>query len=263
MALNTDSIKNATNLIQQTKPVLAKIAAALGKSDATYLKLSAKVADAAQHNIIEEVNAAQEDAQHAQQKIEAVNRKFGRNMNDVSAFMAQQLVIEKYKTLLEEAWTATNLLATLDMPQEFKDLRYLPNRQSLKELCAQLGVSTYIASPISTSPTTVKPTISSPTKNEDTPVLLKWVVGIVFFLGLVFAIWGKEGFGVLFAICAFTVVVIRPFIKNPGCGVMIICTGLGAFMGGIYAIPGGALGIGFLGFVIGGIIAMKFFEGKY
>ena len=57
----SDTIENAKDLINQSKPLLNKIKSILGSTDDVYLKLSTRAVIIVQHNIIEEVNNAQDN----------------------------------------------------------------------------------------------------------------------------------------------------------------------------------------------------------
>lgn len=165
-----DKISYAVTLLNNTKPHLQSIKAKLGANNPFYLKLSTQVVGNALHNVIEEVNAAQQ------------GNGYGPHIDS--------LVYYQVKSALKAAWDATKIMDTFDMDADFKRNRYNQNRSILKGLCEQLGVSTtaYVPRP-STQHTTVtsrpsmKPTSSSSNKqtssNTNSSDNLGCIVGIV------------------------------------------------------------------------------------
>jgi hypothetical protein len=119
----SNTIQNATNLINRAKPKLNNIKSILGASDDLYLKLSTRIVGDAQSFIIAEVNAAQDNLQ-----IKIMNDRLG--------------TLRMLERVFSQAWTVTNQIATLDMEYDFKVNRFNKNREALKKLCEQIGVST-------------------------------------------------------------------------------------------------------------------------
>jgi hypothetical protein len=119
----SNTIQNATNLINRAKPKLNNIKSILGASDDLYLKLSTRIVGDAQSFIIAEVNAAQDNLQ-----IKIMNDRLG--------------TLRMLERVFSHAWTVTNQIATLDMEYDFKVNRFNKNREALKKLCEQIGVST-------------------------------------------------------------------------------------------------------------------------
>lgn len=149
-----DKICHAITLLNNTKPHLQAIKQKLGGGNKYYLETSTLVVSNALHNIIEEVNAAQKD-----------------NDDDVLIFRTEHdkaisalLRLETVKEALTEAWKATLIMDTFDMETDFKVNRYNPNRSTLKDLCAQLGITTSIF----TKPTTPRPTSATYQSNSST-----------------------------------------------------------------------------------------------
>jgi hypothetical protein len=130
----SESVENAKAIITRSKPRLVAIKALLGSSDELYLKLSTRVAMQAQSSIIGEVNKAQENLDY-----NLMIDRFG--------------TISRLKSTLSNAWSATTLLGALDMEYAFKSNRYNPNKESLRSLCVQLGVSTSTYTSSSTTST--------------------------------------------------------------------------------------------------------------
>lgn len=132
-----DKISHSVTLLNNTKPLLQTIKSKLGASNSFYLSLSTQVVGNALHNIIEEVNQAQ--------------NAFGRLIEEckrqgISPALVGSTILDTIKPVLREAWQATLKMDSFDMEYEFKTKRYNPNRQSLKEMCDDLGVSTYSSS---------------------------------------------------------------------------------------------------------------------
>lgn len=120
-----NKIAHALTLLNNTKPHLQSIRTKLGSSNAYYLKLSTLVVDYALLNVIEEVNALQNDSTFRQLMI------FDSNT-----------ALSSLKTVLTAAWKATEIMDTFDMESDFKTNRYNQNRTILKNLCDQVAVPT-------------------------------------------------------------------------------------------------------------------------
>lgn len=137
-----DKISHSVTLLNNTKPLLQTIKTKLGASNSFYLSLSTQVIGNALHNVIEEVNQAQ--------------NAFGRLIEEckrrgINPSLVGSTILDTIKPVLREAWQATLKMDSFDMEYEFKSKRYNPNRQSLKEMCDDLGVSTYSSSSSSSS----------------------------------------------------------------------------------------------------------------
>ena len=116
-----DKICYAITLLNNTKPHLQSIKQKIGISNKAYLDLSTLVVNNALHNVIEEVNAAQK-----------------RNNSDALA------------SCLREAWKAIVIMDGFDLDSNTKRTRYIPNRNTLKDLCDNLlppnGTESYMRS---------------------------------------------------------------------------------------------------------------------
>ena len=160
---SSDTVENAKLLINQSKPKLLNIREALGESDDLYLTLSTRVAAMAQHNVIVEVNAAQEN----------ISAKLANDRNGT---------INKLKATLINAWSVTKSIGTLDMEYDFKINRYYSNRESLEKLCSQLDVNTNNLR----SGTTNTP---SSNKKSDYDVIADWILNgpgaFILIIGLI------------------------------------------------------------------------------
>ncbi len=127
-----DEISHAVTLLNNTKPHLQAIKNKLGPSNSYYLKTSTLVVSNALHNLIEEVNTAQENV------ASLINDRSINTSLDTFAFALKSIL----SNIFEKAWDATKLMDSFDMEQEFKVNRYNPQRASLKGLCEQFGIST-------------------------------------------------------------------------------------------------------------------------
>ena len=128
------NISTANYLVTQAKPTLAAIKYILGNKDDLYLKLSTQVALQANNCVIEEVNKAQENFQY--------NMIIDRNGT-----------LLRVRNTMEQAWKVTQLIGALDMDPDFIRKTFNPNKETLKNICSQVGVSTYSASFSSSSST--------------------------------------------------------------------------------------------------------------
>lgn len=152
-----DKICHAVILLSNTKSHLQYMKEKLGGTNTLYLKLSTLVVSNALHNVIEEVNAVQNDPM-IKMKAEL---GLGLDASDLN----------QIKSTLREAWNATKLMDAFDVEDGFKK-RYDSNRKALKNMCEQLGISTYthsvspqfITKPVEPKKTTTKP--HTPTTNS-------------------------------------------------------------------------------------------------
>ena len=128
------------NLLNNTKPHLQAIKSKLGSSNGYYLKISTQVVGNALHNVIEEVNALQNDS------------TFQLNM-----ILDKSAALSSLRSVLRSAWQATKLMDTFDMESDFKNSRYDENRRTLSNMCSRVGVSTYTSSYSSYSSSSYRP----------------------------------------------------------------------------------------------------------
>ena len=129
-----DKISYSMNLLNNTKPHLQAIKSKLGSSNGYYLKISTQVVGNALHNVIEEVNALQNDPTF-----------------QVNMILDKSAALSSLRSVLRSAWQATKLMDTFDMESDFKNSRYDENRRTLSNMCSQVGVSTYTSSYSSSS----------------------------------------------------------------------------------------------------------------
>ena len=135
-----DKISYSMNLLNNTKPHLQAIKSKLGSSNGYYLKISTQVVGNALHNVIEEVNALQNDS------------TFQLNM-----ILDKSAALSSLRSVLRSAWQATKLMDTFDMESDFKNSRYDENRRTLSNMCSRVGVSTYTSSYSSYSSSSYRP----------------------------------------------------------------------------------------------------------
>lgn len=176
-----DKTCHSITLLTNTKPHLQAIKIKLGSTNSFYLKLSTQVVNVALYNVIEEVNALQNDP------------TFKLNM-----IVDREVALSSLRTVLRIAWKATTIMDGFDMEVEFKSNRYNTNRQSLKNMCEQVGLSTttYDGSRapriVPPTPDTVAP--PTPPPSGKMPSWLAYLIGalLVGFIGALFN--GGEGF---------------------------------------------------------------------
>lgn len=199
-----DKISYAVTLLNNTKPHLQSIKNKLGATNSYYLKLSTQIVGNAMHNVVEEVNAVQNDPQIA------FRMQLGLGLDPSS--------MSKIKDAFREAWKATTIMDGFDLEPDFKS-HYNENRSTLKSMCNQLGISTYVSKPSTSSRPITRSTTSStstrssaqsrpstaysnsnikPTKKEMNPIVAVVIIHIIWGLfGLSDGIGGF--FGAMFA----------------------------------------------------------------
>ncbi|MBO7438151.1 MAG: hypothetical protein J6U21_00560 [Bacteroidales bacterium] len=138
------SIATATKLLNNTKPYLQTIKTTIVSYNVDYLKISTLVVSIAMRVIVGEVNDAQEDAHD---KLQMCFDNFTRMM-----------IIGKLKPTIKAAWDATLLMDDFDIESDFKS-HYNQNRNALKSMCSNLGISTSRPQVQSSTTTSTKTTI--------------------------------------------------------------------------------------------------------
>ena len=137
-----DKISHSQTLLNNTKPQLQAIKKKLGYSNLYYLSLSTQVVGNALHNIIEEVNSIQN---YFTSILNIINNPDGKNSaNFISDQYVKNIIDTDVKPVMREAWEAMTTMDSFDMESKFKSNRYNPNRQSLKEMCESLKISTKV-----------------------------------------------------------------------------------------------------------------------
>jgi hypothetical protein len=137
-----DKIEYSINLLNATKPLLQTIKSKLGASNAFYLSLSTQVVGNALHNLIEEVNQAQNylSAIVKAAKEAGLDPAMLNYLGDEHS--PANIINNKLKPVLRQAWKATTIMDSFDMESDFKVNRYNQNRSSLKDMCDSLDIST-------------------------------------------------------------------------------------------------------------------------
>lgn len=173
-----DKISHSISLLNNTKPLLQTIKTRLGSSNSFYLNISTQVVQNALHNLIEEVNVAQN---HLLAIVKLAKEKgidpsiLNMLNNDISP---KWIIDNKMKPVLREAWRATEIMDSFDLEPEFKKDRYTPNRDSLKKMCDDFGVPTG----------TYPPSTSSSSSSDDGQPWGCWVaiiIAVIIFLASV------------------------------------------------------------------------------
>lgn len=136
-----DKISYAVSLLNNTKPHLQSIKNKLGAYSSYYLKMSTQIVGNALHNVIEEVNEAQEPLAKLSELLSGMNPYLRSSLLSGSS-LDIDTIRNNVKSTLREAWKATVIMDEFDLESDFKT-RYNQNRTTLKSLCSQMGVSTY------------------------------------------------------------------------------------------------------------------------
>lgn len=187
-----DLIVHAVALLKNTKPQLDAIKtklqtlqySAVGNTiKEKHQELSTQIVGNALHNLIEEVNAAQKDI-------------------EVKMLIDREGTLSKLKSVLRSAWEATKLMDSFDMEIDFRNNRYLLQKNSLKNLCSQLGISTSVIPSIRTTTTQTTRSYSSSTSSSKSDSnngcliwILIWVVASVIIGAIIAANDGDFGVG--------------------------------------------------------------------
>lgn len=147
-----DKISHSVTLLNNTKPLLQTIKSKLGSSNSFYLTLSTQVVANALHNVIEEVNQAQNYfmALIKAVKESGIDPSLLNYIGDENS--PAKIIDNKVKPVMREAWKAIVLMDSFDMESDFKTNRYNSNRQSLKEMCESLKISTRVSTPRVSTP---------------------------------------------------------------------------------------------------------------
>ena len=217
-----DKISHAITLLNNTKPHLQSIKRKLGPTNEYYLKKSTQIVGNALHNVVGEVNEAQEPLVRISELLGKMDLAMRGILLSGSSKIAQQFreIELKVKSTLREAWKATLLMDEFETENDFKT-RYNENRSTLKSLCSNLGVSTS-EKRISPATRTISASSSKPsntsspsaaydsnrTNNGSKPTstdngcltaIIAYVIGSVVIGGIVAANGGDFGVGFIIA----------------------------------------------------------------
>lgn len=159
-----DKISHSVTLLNNTKPLLHTIKSKLGASNFFYLSLSTQVVGNALHSIIEEVNQAQNYFMAVIKAVKesGIDPSLLNYIGDENS--PAKIIDNKVKPVMREAWKATVLMDSFDMETDFKINRYNPNRQSLKEMCESLKISTRVSTPRTSIPRVSTPRTTTTTR---------------------------------------------------------------------------------------------------
>lgn len=158
-------IENAKALVNRCKPKLQSIRTTLGSNDDLYLKWSSIVGSDAQQMIIKEINETQ--------------KKLIKKVEATHFAHEKKIYLDLLKVKFKEAWDASSLIGTLDMNQNFR-IKFNENKNTLQELCNQMGVSTSTYSPQQSSHSTRQ--TNTPPNNDGIPSWVFWVGGIILLI---------------------------------------------------------------------------------
>lgn len=136
-----DKISYAIDLLNKTKPHVQSIKSKLGPTNSYYIKISTLIVQNALHNVIEEVNEAQEPLAKLSELLSGMNPYLRSSLLSGSSLDIDQ-IRNNVKATLRDAWKATMIMDGFDLESSFKS-RYTQNRNALISLCDQLGISTY------------------------------------------------------------------------------------------------------------------------
>lgn len=137
-----DKIQYAIELLRNTRPYFRIIRKQLGRNNSYYLKLSTKIVGYALHNIIEEINTTQKeieeyvdilllDSPYMDIIVKALKR----------ARLVDEELSKRLRPVLRESWKAIKLMDKFDIEYEFKNRRYLTNRESLVKMCEKMSIA--------------------------------------------------------------------------------------------------------------------------
>ncbi|MBD5362032.1 MAG: hypothetical protein HDR81_05950 [Bacteroides sp.] len=174
-----DKISHSVTLLNNTKPLLQTIKSKLGASNSFYLTLSTQVVGNALHNVIEEVNQAQNYFMAVIKAVKesGIDPSLLNYLGDENS--PAKIIDNKVKPVMREAWKATVLMDSFDMESEFKTNRYNPNRKSLIEMCESLKISTHVSTPRPSTPRRTSSANNSTAKEKNSGWSAFWIVTLI------------------------------------------------------------------------------------
>ena len=173
----SDKIEHSVELLTSTKPILQTIKSKVGATNSFYIKLSTLVVSNALHNIIVEINEAQQydpaKERELMRQMRQAQRERERRDNPDSYlygyFPSSDLLDEydelsgvlsgrssfydrytsdnqkKYERIMStarKAWKAVLLTYGMDMENSYRNEHYNPNVKTLRGICEQLKIDT-------------------------------------------------------------------------------------------------------------------------
>ena len=134
-----DLITHAVTLLNSTKPHLQIIKQKLGGTHKYYLKISTQVVSNALYNLIAEVNEAQKDRSADDPLSKVMRPSYGYNYSYGSTFRDEAERLYRTITAVNAACNCMKIMDTFDMESDFRNDRYLPNKNTLKNMQNQLS----------------------------------------------------------------------------------------------------------------------------
>lgn len=116
---SSDTVFNAKQLLEKSRPYLSRIKSVLGSNNENYIGASTRIASDAQGMVVTEINSLQSRLSNA---------------NDNSS---KRTLFATLKTRINEAWNVTNTIGFMDLSPEFRR-RFNENKIQLTKLSANL-----------------------------------------------------------------------------------------------------------------------------
>lgn len=189
-----DKISHAVTLLNETAPHLQSIKKKLGYSNVYYLKISTQIVGNALHNVVEEVNAVQ------QGNVIELDNGLSFDLDTLMSPEDRRAKYNRIKSTVHEAWNATTLMDEFDMEAGFKS-HYNENRNTLKSMCNQMGISTYVSRPL--PPPNPGPTPTPPPEpkkpNGCIIAIIVYIIASVVIGGIIAANGGDFAVGFIIA----------------------------------------------------------------
>mgnify|MGYP007056253654 FL=1 len=104
--------------------------------------------------------------------------------------MKLDMILDRYNALsniqsvMRSAWNATKIMDGFDMELSFKTNRYNPNRNTLRDLCNQIGISTSTYSSGNSSTSSYSGSYSSSGSSSGSGCMVGVMVAIIMTIGL-------------------------------------------------------------------------------
>ena len=137
-----DEVQYAIELLRNTLPHFRIIRKQLGRNNTYYLKLSTKIVGNALHNVIEEINTTQKEVEEYVDML-LLDSLY---MDIIAKALKRARLIDtelskRLRPVLRESWKAIKLMDKFDIENDFKNSRYLTNRESLVKMCDKMSIA--------------------------------------------------------------------------------------------------------------------------
>lgn len=137
-----DEVQYAIELLRNTLPHFRIIRKQLGRNNTYYLKLSTKIVGNALHNVIEEINTTQKEVEEYVDML-LLDSLY---MDIIAKALKRARLIDtelskRLRPVLRESWKAIKLMDKFDIENDFKNTRYLTNRESLVKMCDKMSIA--------------------------------------------------------------------------------------------------------------------------